>query len=101
MLERNLWHDDDKRPTIRMRADCRRQPDLCLIQTIRSSFARAVQEKDDRPPLVVIPVFRKIDLVLMGRAMQAERTVEEARVLMTGKRGRGKSSETQEEKETA
>jgi len=61
-----------------------------------------MQEKNHRPVLMLIPVLWDVDLILMGRALQNHRPVEEASVLVACEGGRvEQSSKTQKEEEAA
>ena len=81
MIKRDLWHHYDERPAIGMRANCGGKADLCLIRTIRSALAAAVEKKDHRPMFRGRPLFRNVDLVFVGGSLDGDMPIQKSGVV--------------------
>src|ERR1700728_1124685 len=81
MVEGHLRHDDNKRPALRVETDALRQTDLGLVHALGAALARAMEEQDEGPGLLPIPVLRQIDNETVQHAVDFDGTIQEARIL--------------------
>jgi hypothetical protein len=81
VAEGDLGHDDDEGPALGMEADGLRKADLGLVHALGAAFAGAVEEEDEGPGLLAVPVFGEVDNVAMEDAVDFEGAIEEAGVL--------------------